>query len=182
MLEATKYNYFCTIFKLNFLIMKNIVLVLLLFIIVSCKNQNEVTKTETAQTSKPAEAPAATPASIADAKNFVGKKATDVKLFDQFNLNQRIEKVLGTDFAEFKADWNEENVISQDGEILYFSGCRKGACADNKYFVLLDMMENNINIINIRNGRPKSFEEGAVIGMTDKVADEFERIRNAPGL
>jgi hypothetical protein len=163
--------------------MKNIGLVFLLFIMVSCKNQNEVSKTEsTTQTSNPAEENAATPTSIAEAKNFVSKKATDVKLFEQFNLNQRIEKLLGTDFTEFKADWNEENLISQDGEILYFSGCRKGACADNKYFVLLDMMENNINIINIRNGRPKSFEEGAVIGMTDKVAEEFERIRNATGL
>jgi len=44
------------------------------------------------------------------------------------------------------------------------------------------MMESNINIINIKNGRPSSFEEGAVIGMTDKVASEFERIRNADGL
>lgn len=167
--------------------MKNIVFIFLLFLVVSCKNQNDGSKTEGAeQTSNSAEGPTpsstATQTSIADAKNFLGKKATDVKLFDQFNLNQRIEKLLGSDFTEFKADWNDENVIAQDGEILYFTGCRKGACAENKYVVLLDMMENNINIINIRNGRPRSFEEGAVIGMTDKVAAEFERIRNTPGL
>ncbi len=160
-------------------------LLLSFFILFSCKTQNEDKKVATAEKadgSIEAEAPKVAATSLAEAKNFVGKKASEVQLFEKFNLNNRIEKLLGAEYAEFKADWNEENNISQDGEILYLTGCRKGACNENKYFLLLDMMESNINIINIRNGRPRSFEEGAVIGMTDKVASEFEQIRNADGL
>lgn len=163
--------------------MKNILVFLVFFLLVSCKNQNTETKAmDNVQTPKAIEAKASVKKSLDEAKTFVGKKPTEIKLFDQLNLGQRLEKLLGNEFSDFKADWNDDNFIAQDGEILYFTGCRKGACADNKYFILLDIMENNINVINIRNGRPRSFEEGAVIGMTDKVAAEFERVRNSAGL
>jgi len=120
--------------------------------------------------------------SIKELENFIGKKPTEVKLFEKFDLNKRIEKVLGNELAEFNSDWNDETPILKDGEILYFTGCKKGACAENKYFMMLDLVENNFNIINIRNGRPRSFEEGAVIGMSDKLAEDFEKIRNAASL
>jgi hypothetical protein len=122
------------------------------------------------------------PQSIKELENFIGKKPSQVQLFEKFDLNKRIEKVLGSELAEFKSDWNDETPIFKDGEILYFTGCKTGACAENKYFMMLDLVENNFNIINIRNGRPRSFEEGAVIGMSDKVAEDFEKIRNAAGL
>jgi hypothetical protein len=113
---------------------------------------------------------------------YVGKKPAEVQLFEKANLNARIEKLLGGEFADFKADWNTESTIMKDGEILYFVGCKSSACAENKYFVMLDLIINNLNIINIRNGRPRSFEEGPVIGMPDKLAGDFEKIRQAQGL
>lgn len=122
------------------------------------------------------------PKSIKELENFIGQKPSQVQLFEKFDLNKRIEKVLGSELAAFKSDWNDETPILKDGEILYFTGCKTGACAENKYFMMLDLVENNFNIINIRNGRPRSFEEGAVIGMSDKVAEDFEKIRNAAAL
>lgn len=113
---------------------------------------------------------------------FVGKKPADVQLFDKANLNSRIEKLLGSEYQDFKADWNTESNIKKDGEILYFTGCKSSDCNENKYFFMLDLIDSNFNIINIRNGRPRSFEEGPVIGMPDGAAQDFDKVRQGQPL
>lgn len=128
------------------------------------------------------DAPKSDKPSLKSLESYVGKKPSEVQLFDNADLTQRIEKLLGADYADFKADWNEESPIMKDGEILYFIGCKSGACAENKYFIMLDLVDPNINIINMRNGRPRSYEEGAVIGMPDTVAEAFDKTRQSQGL
>ena len=135
-------------------------------------NKDQSSK-ETTQIDKP---------SMEDAVKYVGKKPSEVDLFNQYDLNKRIENMLESDYETFKANWNEETPIMKDGEILYFIGCKTGDCASNKYFVMLDMLDTNINIIFIRGGLPKSYEESAIIGMPETVANAFQKTVSSPTL
>lgn len=139
----------------------------------SASGESQTENKEKAQIDKP---------SMEDAVKYVGKKPSEVDLFNQYNLNKRIENTLKSDYETFKANWNEETAIMKDGEILYFIGCKTGDCASNKYFVMLDMLDTNINIIFIRGGLPKSFEESAIIGMPENVANAFQKTVSSPTL
>ncbi|MBK8625853.1 MAG: hypothetical protein IPN86_09915 [Saprospiraceae bacterium] len=163
-------------------------LVFLLFILTAaaCSSKTESAKVSNTNESAPTSTPnpdttAASNTAFTGFADYVGKKPTEVQLFSKSDLLKRIEKLLGEDFADFKADWNNESAIMKDGEILYFVGCKATACAENKYFIMLDLTDNNINVIQIKNGRPRSFEEGAVIGMPEKLATDFEKIRQDKG-
>jgi len=120
--------------------------------------------------------------SLKNIVQLVGKKPKDVQLFEKFSLNERLEKLLGSEFTIFRSEWNEETPIESDGEFAYFTGCKAGACAENKYFILLDLVDNNINVINFKNKKSRSFEEGAIIGMTTKIGEYFDKIRLEQGL
>lgn len=159
---------------------------LVVAILTSCSNNKSESKDAGSNPETPAEIvneeSKTSMTSINDMAQFEGKLPNEVQLFEKYNLYPRFEKLLGADFADFKADWNEESPIKKDGEIIYMTGCRKGACKDNLYFLTIDLIENNINIINLRNNRPKSYEEGAIIGMPSKLADDFDKVRRSQGL
>ncbi|MBK8886761.1 MAG: hypothetical protein IPN46_09520 [Saprospiraceae bacterium] len=48
--------------------------------------------------------------------------------------------------------------------------------------MMIDMITNNINVIHLKDGRPVSHEESAVIGMSEKIAEDFEKTRSSDGL
>lgn len=160
---------------------------LFILIVLSCSEKKAsapdvVTNTDTVQTQVAAVKDSVAVIDLTDAAQFLGKKPSEVGLFDQYNLKQRFKKLLGSEYETFIKDWNTESVIKKDEEILYFSACRANACDQNKYLVILDMADNNINIINIQNGRPRSFENKQIIGMSGNLLAEFERIKDSKGL
>jgi hypothetical protein len=155
----------------------------LILIASACTGKKTNTQDSAANTepSQVATGTSTTHESIKSMSALVGKMPKDVKLFERYSLYPRLEKVLGDDFADFKSDWNEESPIKIDGEIIYFSGCKAGGCKENKYFITIDLVENNINVINFKNQRARSYEEGSIIGLPTKIADEFEKIRKEQG-
>ncbi|MBK9734458.1 MAG: hypothetical protein IPO92_05600 [Saprospiraceae bacterium] len=118
-----------------------------------------------------------------DLSQQVGKLPKEIDLFQKYGLYARIEKIMGKDFAEFKAEWNEETPLQKDGEIMYTTGCKAGACKSNKYILVLDISQNSINVHNYKYDHGRSFEEDhTIIGMPYKMADEFDKIRKEQGL
>ncbi len=106
-----------------------------------------------------------------------GKTPTETKLFDTYALMPRFEKLLGKEFDTFKADWNTESPVEYDGEVVYFYGCKKDNCKENRYLILIDVTLNTINIYNFKGGSVRAYEEDKnVIGLNDKVADYFDKI------
>lgn len=106
-----------------------------------------------------------------------GKTPTEAKLFDTYALMPRFEKLLGKEFDTFKADWNTESPVEYDGEVVYFYGCKKDNCIENRYLILIDVTLNTINIYNFKGGSVRAYEEDKnVIGLNDKVADYFDKI------
>ncbi len=122
-----------------------------------------------------------TPSNIKELASLAGQTPTQAKIFEIGNLNKRFEKLMGEHYEEFKSDWNQETPIMKDGEILYFIGCKANSCNDNKFFVMIDLVTDNINVIHMKNRRPVSHEESSVIGMTEKMAADFEKSRSADG-
>ncbi|MFN8339736.1 MAG: hypothetical protein U0T36_12035 [Saprospiraceae bacterium] len=153
-------------------------------IVISC-NDKKVSHTDTEKAAQDTTTQIAsnqnapTKIDIKDLGNLVGQKPTESKIFEMDHLGKRFEKLMGEHYAEFKSDWNQETPFMKDGEIIYFVGCKAPNCSENKFFVMIDLITDNINIIHIMNGRPVSHEESSVIGMTDKLAQDFEKCRSS---
>jgi hypothetical protein len=111
--------------------------------------------------------------------NLVGKYPKDVAMFETYLPPARMEKLLGVEYPDFVKDWGEETAIQKDGELVYFTGCRKGFCAENAYLIIVDLLNNQINIMNFKGRIVRTYEEGGVIiGLTDKLANEVQRMRS----
>lgn len=167
--------------------MKHILIFCLTLTLFACKNTpattSEPTVSNEVQTEQAAPTADANPndkPSMADAGQYVGKKPSEVDLFSKYNLEKRIEQMLKGEYQNFVESRTEESVINKDGEILYFVVCKASSCPANKYFVILDMLDTNVNVISIRGNLPKSYEESAIIGMTDKIANYFQRTLGSP--
>jgi hypothetical protein len=119
---------------------------------------------------------------IKEITGLAGKKPAEVNLFEKYQLYPRLEKLLGIEYSTFKNDWNEETPIVAEGEFIYFSGCKAKACTENRYVLLIDLTYNNINVVNFKNTRQRSFEESSIIGLSLKMEEFIEMIRKEQGL
>lgn len=156
----------------------------ILFIIsfAACKNTNSESKTEeskgeTYEGEKP-ETPVVR-IDLNDIAQHVGKMPKEIDLFTKYSLDGRIEKIMGSDFAEFKKDWNEETPLKKDGEVMYTTGCRANDCKSNRYLLVLDLLQNGVNVYNFRQAKTKTYEEDhIIIGLPNQVQADFEKILN----
>jgi len=156
--------------------------VLLVFVLVSCKNTSPESKTEESKGEMYEGEKLETPVvriDLNDIAQHVGKLPKDVDLFTKYSLDARIEKIMGTDYVDFKAEWNEETPLKKDGEVMYTTGCRSGDCKSNKYLLVLDLLQNGINVYNFRGTKTKTYEEDhIIIGLPNQVQADFEKILN----
>ncbi|HMR87654.1 MAG TPA: hypothetical protein PKD51_05850 [Saprospiraceae bacterium] len=155
---------------------------LLLISFASCKNANtesspEGEKSETYEGEKP-ETPVVR-IDLNEIAQHVGKLPKEVDLFTKYSLDARIEKIMGTDYAEFKQDWNEETPLKKDGEVMYTTGCKAGDCKANRYLLVLDLLQNGVNVYNFRQTKNKTYEEdNIIIGLPSQAQADFEKILN----
>lgn len=154
-----------------------------LFFFTGCKSAAESPE-QTKRETKQEETPVIERGENAEWKNFesaVGKKPAEVGLLSA-SLKTRLKNLLKEEYAVFEKDWNEESVIDVTDRIIFTSGCQAGDCPANKYILILDVADNNINVINFKYGQVRSWEERAVIGLPDKLLEKYESIRKEQGL
>lgn len=113
---------------------------------------------------------------INDLRQYIGKLPSEVNIFEKHNIGKRIEKVLGKNHGMFRQFWNVERPIKEDTDILYFSACKKSGCDESVYYILIDLLRNNLNVIHLTFPRPFSFEEGAIIMIPPKIAAEIDAV------
>ncbi len=166
--------------------MRHLLIFCIAMTLIACKNNpspSSETTTSNDVTEQVKSGDTTSKPSLADATQYIGKKPSEVNLFSKYNLENRIEKMLQGEYQNFKESLTDETVIMEDGGgILYFIVCKASSCPANKYFVMLDTVDPNINVISIRGGNPKSYEEYAIIGMSDKIAKDFDRTIASPKL
>jgi hypothetical protein len=116
---------------------------------------------------------AAQVSAIAALKESKGKTATDVKLWDNKDISDRLEKLLGAEYAPMKAKWNTESPITVEGNVLRISGCEQHNCGANSYVIFMDAATDNIEVVHVRNGTMKRFSEKGEITLPPSFASDF---------
>ncbi|MBK6565968.1 MAG: hypothetical protein IPN49_16145 [Saprospiraceae bacterium] len=166
--------------------MRGIVLVLFITIMMSCKTDKSTSETsfkaETSQDTVDQNTPQETNSDWTVYEGAENKKPAEVSLFEAKGLQTRLKSMLKDEYTTFQKDWKVESPIIIQDKILFTAGCQSGDCKANKYILIIDFMDNNINIINFKYGRVRSWEERAVIGLPDKLLAQFESIRKDQGL
>lgn len=111
--------------------------------------------------------------------SFVGQGAKQSGLLDIPVFKKRLVDLLQSEYNDMVAEWNDDITIQKEEEFYYFSGCDIDDCKKDYYFIVLDNTDNNINIHNFQYSRVKSYEEGAIIGFTEKISTQFDKIRQS---
>jgi len=157
----------------------NICLVLLTLFLACCKNQ-ETTNSNTSTQNGISESKTSTVQKLLldSLVKFEGKKLQADGLLDQFGINDRIKVLLGKDISYFNEGWGVESTLKKDIDVMYATACKKDNCNTLKLLLVLDILTNNINIYVFDNGRVRTFEESIIIGLSDQVSVEYERLRD----
>ncbi|MBK8347976.1 MAG: hypothetical protein IPL08_10210 [Saprospiraceae bacterium] len=153
------------------------------FVFIACQNQKDSSSKSEVKTeaSPQTEEKAVAKPPFTDLESFVGKNASEVQLFAKYQLNERLKAIMGSEYTDFNTGWKDLGTIKKDIDIIYTAGCKADACDDTKYFLMMDIMTNELNIFYFSNKRIRSFEEGSIIGMPENVANDYEKIRKSAG-
>ena len=158
--------------------MKNIPIILICLVaVLGCKylsngNNSNSTSTRPTPTAEPKASPTINkrdldekppaPALSSTLKKYVGKYPYEVKLLDNPDLKDRLKKLLGPDFAAFKANWNVETPIEIESGVFMASACQAHNCGDNRYLLFVDLDKDNINVLHVEHGTQTYAENGKI--------------------
>ncbi len=78
--------------------------------------------------------------------DLIGKYPAQEKIFDNKYLAGRLKKIERFNFDNMKRDWNTENPLTIENQIIHSSGCRAHNCPDSGYELFVDLRNDNINI------------------------------------
>lgn len=106
--------------------------------------------------------------------DLVGKYPTQIKLFDNEFMINRLKKLDRFNFDTFISNWNTETPISMENQIIHASGCKAKACSSNGYELFIDLKNDNINIFHFRGNTLRVYTEKDWITLPKKYEDEIE--------
>jgi hypothetical protein len=112
------------------------------------------------------------------ASEIVGKTASEIKLWENKEIDPRLRKMMGADFATMKKSWNVETPIKKFGDFLMMTGCEKNNCAANRYVIFMDMGEGNINVVHIGKDTTKNWNEYGDVVLPPPFADELATMKS----
>lgn len=148
--------------------------------LLSCKNSSETVSKESSEISNDevnSSSSASTAYDINDLTKFVGQMPSEANIFQIAGLGDRTKNIMGQHFIDFEKGWFDKLPIQQYEDYIYFGGCQFENCDGIKYFIIVDLTEDNINVLHYGGKRPYGFEEGAIIGMPERISDAFEAFR-----
>jgi hypothetical protein len=94
---------------------------------------------------------------IAPLKEFVGKTASEMKLWQNKIVVRGLEEMMGSDFATMRKFWNTETPLKKFGDIMMLTGCEKGNCGDNRYVIFLSTSEGLLKVVHIGKNNVKEW-------------------------
>lgn len=107
---------------------------------------------------------------------FAGQYPSDVQLFDNDHLNNRIKAIMGPEYENFRKFWQTETPILMEDGVLFTTGCEQHNCAANQYILQVDLKADNVNVFHIHTG-VTSFVEKGHIHLPPGLAKEFSIIK-----
>jgi hypothetical protein len=82
-------------------------------------------------------------------KEFVGKTASEMNLWQNNDIVKRLRSLMGTDFATMRRFWNTETPLKKFGDIMMLTGCEKDNCDDNRYVIFMSTSEGLLMVVHI---------------------------------
>lgn len=118
---------------------------------------------------------------LGNLRSSAGKKAGEMKLWNDKTVGPRLEKLMGAvEYARMKKFWNTEMPISKFGDYLMMTGCETNNCEYNKYVVFMDVAEGEINVIHfgkLISKEWKEFDEKDLPPSFTKALDEIKKAK-----
>ncbi len=112
--------------------------------------------------------------------DLIGKYPTQEKIFDNKYLAKRLKKIERFNFDNMVRDWNTENPISIENQIIHSSGCRAHSCPDSGYELFVDLKNDNINIYFFMGNTLRVYKEKGWIVLPKIYQDEIDiKMENA---
>lgn len=115
----------------------------------------------------------AAPTFIPTLKKAVGKYPSDIKLLEIAEINARLKRLLGKDFADMKTNFNVEIPNELQGDIFKAEACQAHNCGSNRYMIFFDLKNDNINVFHVEDEVPKTFFEHGEIKLPTKFAADL---------
>jgi hypothetical protein len=106
--------------------------------------------------------------------DFIGKYPTQVKLFENEILANRLKNINRLDYDSLIANWNTETPISIEDQIIHSSGCKAHNCPSNGYELFIDLKNDNINIYHFRSNTLRVYTEKEWITLPKMFQDEID--------
>ena len=78
-------------------------------------------------------------------------------------------KLLGKDYADFKANFSVQSPIEIEGDVFKSGACQAHNCGNN-YFLFVDLKNDNINVFHIDDTVKKHYFEKSEIKLPAKFA------------
>ncbi|RLD77652.1 MAG: hypothetical protein DRJ07_14365 [Bacteroidetes bacterium] len=112
--------------------------------------------------------------------DLIGKYPTQEKIFDNKYLAKRLKKIKRFNFDNMKRDWNTENPLTIENQIIHSSGCRAHSCPDSGYELFVDLKNDNINIYFFMGNTLRVYKEKGWITLPKLYQDEIDiKMENA---
>lgn len=152
----------------------------LAFIIISCNGNKQGSQPSSVDTSRKDSTQAAklyAPPSIEYVRGWVGKYPSDVNMFGDSVLRQRMLKLLKGEYELFKTNWNVQTPFVEDSSIVSTSGCKQHDCPSYHSIIYFDVVNNQINIAILKDKQYKLFTEMDTIVLPASMKKDYEIIR-----
>jgi len=115
---------------------------------------------------------------IAPLKEFVGKTASEMKLWQNKDVAPKLGKLMGADFATMRKFWNTETPLKKFGDILMLTGCERDKCANNRYVIFMSTSEGIINVVHIGKDTIREWKADRDIDMPPPFAEELAAMKS----
>lgn len=111
------------------------------------------------------------------AKEIVGKTVSEIKLWENRSVDQRLKRLMGAEYSTMRKSWNVETPIKKFGDFLMMTGCGKNNCAENQYVIFMDMGAGTINVIHIGKGTTKERKDD-VMDLPPPFVEELAKMKS----
>lgn len=106
--------------------------------------------------------------------NLIDKYPTQVNLFTNEILLNRLHNMERFDTESLVANWNTETPLTIENGIIHSSGCKDNDCPGNAYELYIDLENDNINIYNFNGNTLRIYKEKGLIELPKFLQEELD--------
>lgn len=110
---------------------------------------------------------------IAPLKEFVGKTASEMKLWQNKDVVRRLKKLMGAEFATMTRFWQTETPLKKFADTLILTGCERDNCSDNRYVIFLSTSEGLVSVVHIGKDTIREWKTRGTLDLPLPVAEEL---------